>query len=164
MRTEAVYFRSGEFGNFAVHIDGLSTLLRYLETADPKLEQGIKDALRAAAQPVLSKARANASGLSDDGTYSSSLSIASRKGGSQWVLKSDDPTAPVKEFARIGAKTITSKGTKRADARLAKHSGVGVPRRAHAPRAMVPAVNDSADEVKDAIDSELARILEGFHG
>lgn len=164
MKTETVYFKSGEFGNFAVHIDGLSSLMRHLKESDPKLRKATAEGLKEAAQPVLTKARANASRIADDGTYRQSLAITTRRNGANIVLKSTDPAAPVKEFARLGAKTITSKGTPLANARLRKRSGVGVPRRAYAPRVMVPAVNDSTDEVMLRIQRRLARVLEGFNG
>lgn len=164
MNTETVYFHSGEFGNFAIRIDGLSTLMAFLKTADPELQKGIRDGLKEAVQPVLSRARGKASSIADDGTYAASLSVGSRANGSSWVLKSSDETAGVKEFARLGAKTVSAKGTPRANARLLKHSGVGVPRRAHAPRAMVPAVNESVDDVKNRIDAHLAKVLERANG
>ena len=160
------YFESGGFGNYAVHVEGLRSLQAWAKEADPKLKKALTDALKETAQPVLRRARANASRIADDGTYGSSLSIGSRMNGSQIVLKSNDPAAGVKEFARIGAKTISSKGTKLADSRLRKKSGVGVPRRAHAPRVMVPAVNDSADEIESAVEARIAEVLEeaGYGG
>lgn len=160
MNTETVYFQSGEFGNFAIQIDGLSTLMAFLKTADPALQKGMRDGLKEAVQPVLIRARGKASAIADDGTYAASLGVGSRANGSSWVLKSSDEAAGVKEFAHLGARTISTKGTPRANARFRKHSGVGVPRRAHAPRAMVPAVDESVDEVKSRIDAHLAKVLE----
>lgn len=164
MKTEAIAFKYGDFANIAIHVDGLSALLRFLDHADADLEQALKDGLRDAAQPVLSRARANARSIQDDGTFANSLSIASTKKGARWVLRSRDRQAGVKEFARPGAVTRTSKGTPLADARLAKRSGVGVPLRANAPRAMVPAVNDSAPEVAYRVQMALERVLEACHG
>ena len=168
-----VYFKGGGFGNFAIQIDGLDSLMRWLKDSNPKLQKALRKGLKEAAQPVLQKARANAKRIHSESNKSryglpamqDSLSIASRRGGLVYVLKSDDPAAPVKEFAHYTAKTISSKGTPRANARLAMRSGVGVPRRANQPRVMVPAVNDSVDEVKDRIDACLAEVLkEVEHG
>jgi hypothetical protein len=41
---------------------------------------------------------------------------------------------------------------------------VGVPRRANQPRVMVPAVNDSVDEVKSRIDAKLEQVLRRADG
>ena len=148
-------------GSYTVQIKGLSSLLKWLKDSDPKMRKGMRDGLRDAARPVLAKARANARAIADDGTMAGSLTITSRQGGAQWLLASSDEAAPVKEFARIGAVTISSKGTPRANARLREHSGVGVPRRANQPRVMIPAVNDSAESVRDTIDEALEKVLEG---
>lgn len=165
MKTEAVYFKSGAYGNFAIRIDGLDRLMKFLKTANPELQKAAKrDLKEAVSNPILPDAKRRAGSIADDGTFAASLSVASRANGASWVLKSDDPAAPVKEFARIGAKTISSKGTKRANARYRKRSGVGVPRRAFAPRAMVPAVNENVDEVKSRIDRELEKIMERANG
>lgn len=164
MKTETVYFQSGEFGNFAIQIDGLSTLMAFLKTANPELQKGMRKGLKEAVQPVLVRARGKAAAFADDGTYAASLSVGSRANGATWVLKSSDEAAGVKEFAHIGAKTISTKGTPRANARYRMHSGVGVPRRAHAPRAMVSAVNEETENVKSRIDACLAQVLEGANG
>lgn len=165
MKTETVYFKSGAYGNFAIRIDGLDRLMKFLSTANPDLQKAIKRGLKeAASHPILPDAQRRANAIADDGTFASSLSVSSRANGASWVLKSDDPAAPVKEFAHLGAKTISSKGTKRANARLRKRSGVGVPRRAFAPRVMVPAVNENIDEVKSRIDRELEKVLERANG
>lgn len=164
MNTETIAFKYGDFCNLSVHIEGLRSLLRFLDHADEQLAAALRDGLRQSAQPVLSRARARAQAIQDDGTFAASLSIASRKKGSQWVLKSRDPQAGVKEFARHGAITRTSKGTPLANARLRARSGVGVPLRANAPRAMVPAVNESAPEVASSVERALAAVLEARHG
>lgn len=164
MNTETVYFQYEDFGNLVVQIDGLSTFMRYLKHAESKLGDSIMEGLEKAASPVLSTARANASSIADAGTFADSLSIVKRKAKAQILLQSKDPAARVKEFARFGATTITSKGTKLADTRLAMKSGVGVPRRANPPRVMIPAVDDNHELVKSRIDQELARLLEGFNG
>lgn len=158
--SELVFSGNTDTGHYEVRVKGLEVLLRGLAQANPKLQKALKKALKEAASPVLDRARANARRISDDGTYESSLSIASRKNGAMYVLKTDDPAAPVKEFAHIGAKTISSKGTDLANKRLRMKSGVGVPRRAYAPRVMVPAINDSAEEVKDRIDEAMAKVME----
>ena len=156
---EQVYFASGSFGNYSVQIKGLKSILSWLKTADPKLEKAMKKSLKESGTPVLQKARANASSVS--GGFASSLSLGTKSGKDtfQVLLKSSDPIAGVREFAGPGARTITSKGTPLADARLRKHSGVGVPFRANAPRAMVPAVNDSADEVQKRMEAAIEAVL-----
>lgn len=165
MKTETVYFQSGEFGNFAIQVDGLDRLMKFLKTANSELYKAARKGLRdAASNPVLSDAKRRANAIADDGTYAGSLTVSSRANGATWLLKSDDPAAPVKEFAHLGARTISTKGTKLANARFRKRSGVGVPRRAYAPRAMVPAVNDNSEKVKSRIDAELAKIMERANG
>ena len=165
MKTEAVYFKSGGFGNFSIRVDGLDRLMRFLKASDPELQKALKRGLKEAVEnPVLLDAVRRAGAIADDGTYAGSIAVSSRANGSKIVLKSDDPAAPVKEFARIGAKTRSTKGTRRANARYRERSGVGVPRRAHAPRAMVPAVNDNVDAVMSRIDRELAKVLERADG
>ncbi len=165
MDTSVIYRQSGNFGNFSIRIKGLDYLLRYLKETDPKLNKALRKGLKAAStNPVLSDAKRRASSIADDGTFAGSLSVASRRAGASYVLKSTDPAAGVKEFAHIGAVTISSKGTPRANARLAKHSRVGVPRRAYAPRAMVPAVNENINQIKAQIDQTLAQVLDSYHG
>lgn len=160
MRTEAIYRASGGVGNWVVQVDGLDSLLRYLKQTDADAEKELKAALRAAATPALSKARAYAQTLADDGTYARSLKTVIRSNGYTVALQSNDPASRVKEFARPGAKTLTSKGTPLANARLMKRSGVGVPRKVHTtPRAMVPAVNAVFETTWRNVDAALDRIL-----
>lgn len=160
MNTEAVYFKSGTAGNWAIHVEGLDSLLRFLDSTDADAAEALRDELRAAGAPALAKARAYANTLADDGTYASSMRTVLRKTGYYLALQSDDKAARVKEFARLGAKTLTSKGTPLANARLAKRSGVGVPRRVHAtPRAMVPAVNAAFERTWQGVNAALDSIL-----
>lgn len=160
MKTEAVYFKSGKFGNFAIRIDGLDRLMRFLKTANPELQRAMKRGLKeAVSNPILPDAQRRANAIADDGTYAASLSVSSRANGSTLVLKSTDEAAGVKEFAHIGAKYIVKSGDKRANARKMGVFPAGVPRRAYAPRVMVPAVNENIDAVKARIDRELEKVL-----
>lgn len=144
----------------AVEVKGLDNLLNWLRHADPKLEKAMRDGLKEAASPVLDRARANARQIQDDATYANSLSISSRKGGAQYVLKSTDPAGPVKEFAHEGAVMLRSRtDTERSRRMVANRARVGVPHRANAPRVMVPAVKDSSDEVKGRIEECMAKVL-----
>lgn len=154
------------FTGYTIQVKGLDSLMRWLKDANPKMQKALRKGLKEAAQPVLQKARANAKRIQDDGTYAESLSIASRANGAQYVLKSTDPQAGVKEFARPGAVMVTSRAkTERSRRMVAKHAKVGVPHRANQPRVMVPAVADSANEVRDRIDQCLAEVLkEVEHG
>lgn len=154
------------FTGYTVKVEGLDSLMRWMKDANPKMQRALRRGLKEAADPVLQKARANAKRIQDDGTYASSLSIASRAGGAQYVLKSTDPNAGVKEFAREGAVMVTNRAhTERSARMVANRSKVGVPHRANQPRVMVPAVADSADEVRDRIDERLAEVLkEVEHG
>ena len=158
MNSEVVVFKSGANFQFSVHIDGLDSLMRFLSSADPKLCKAMQDGLKEAAQPVLAKAKAKASAIADDGTYASSMSLQARSSG-KVVLRASDPAAGVKEFAHPGARTISSKGTPRANSRLRMHSGVGVPRRAGQPRAIIPAAEESVEEVRSRIDAKLEEVL-----
>lgn len=148
------------FTGYTIEVKGLDDLLNWLHHANPKLEKAMRDGLSDAMQPVLRRARANAKHIQDDATYAESLSIAQRKRGVQYVLKSTDPNAPVKEFAHEGAVMIKSRtSTERSRKMVAAHSRVGVPHRANAPRVMIPAVEDSADEVRERIEERMAIIL-----
>lgn len=160
MNTEALYFASGGAGNWVVQIDGLGSLISYMGLLDEGADKSLIDALKDAGTPALSRARAYANTLSDDGTYAGSLRIVFRKANYEVGLQSTDQAARVKEFARIGAKTLTSKGTPLANARLAKKSGVGVPRKVPmTPRAMVPAVNAAFNDVWRNVNDTLDKLL-----
>ena len=148
------------FTGYTVRIDGLDSLLRWMKEANPKLQKAFKKGLKEAMNPVLEKARANAKRIQDDGTYAESLAVASRKSGAQYVLKSTDPNAGVKEFAHQGAVMVRSRtNTERSKRMVAAHARVGVPHRANQPRVMVPAVADSAKEVQNRIEERLAEVL-----
>lgn len=154
------------FTGYTVEVKGLDSLIGFLHSADPKMERALKRGLKEAVTPVLDKARANARRIQDDGTYAGSLAIASRKGGVQYVLKSTDPQAGVKEFARPGAVMVTNRAhTERSARMVANRARVGVPRRANAPRVMVPAVESSHDEVLSRINARIEEVLkEVEHG
>lgn len=143
-----------------VHIAGLDETMRWLKNADPKMRKALQQGMKDAAQPVLVAARANARGIADDGTFEGSLSIRAYASGSL-RLASTDPAVKVKEFARLGAKTRSSKGTPLADARLRKQSGVGVPRRGNPPRVMYKALDENIDGVATRIEQRIADVLEG---
>jgi hypothetical protein len=160
MNTETIYFSSGDYGNFAVQIDGLSDLMSYLKEADTRLQKAMIEGLKKAASPVLNTARTYAHYIQDDGTYASSLSIASRKSGTQYVLKSDDPAAPVKEFANREATYIPSRSDKRTNARKMSSFPVGVPNRSYPPRVMVNAVNRNQETVLTNITTAINEVLE----
>lgn len=148
------------FTSYTVEVKGLDSLLNWLRHSNPKLEKAMRKGLKDAMSPVLDRARANAKHIQDDATYAESLSVATRKSGAQYVLKSTDPNAPVKEFARPGAVMVKSRtNTERSRKMVAAHARVGVPHRANAPRVMVPAVEDSADEVRERIEECMARVL-----
>jgi len=160
-------FHTDSFGE----VKGLDELVNWIRHVDPKLERAMKKGLKDATKPVLQKARANAHFIADDGTYANSLSLGTRKGGTEYVMKSTDVAAGVKEFAKPGALRLVGKSSRsstqraRARAGLALGPGtravrVGVPRRANPPRVMVPALDDSADEVKRRIDEQLAKVLD----
>lgn len=161
--TSLIFENDSYGGHYKVHIDGLASLMRGLKRAEPAMNKALKKALKEASAPVLKRARANARAIADDGTLEGSLSIASRKGGAMYVLKSTDEAAPVKEFAAPGAiATRSYKRTPRSLSMVDKGSRVGVPRRANAPRVMIPAVSDSAEEVKSRIDEAIEDTLEGL--
>lgn len=147
------------FTGHAVEVKGLDETLNWLAHVDPKLQKALKKGLKEAMSPVLKAARANARKIQDDATYSDSLSVAQRKNGVEWVLKSDDYAAGVKEFANPGATVVRSRtNSKRSRTMLALHSRIGVPR-GLPPRAMVPAVEESENEVRNRIDAAMAEVL-----
>lgn len=163
MDSEIIVLRSGGNFNYMVHMPGLSTLMRFLKDADPQMRKALQQGLKDAAQPVLTRARANARKIADDGTYANSLSIRSGSTGSV-VLRSNDVAAGVKEFAHRGATYVPQPTDKRRNARKMRSFPVGVPRRANHPRVMVPAVNDSITEVRDRIDARLEEVLGRANG
>ena len=138
-----------EFGG--VDIKGLDELLNRLKYTDRNLERAFKKGLKEAVQPVLNRARSRAHAIADDGTYAASLAISSRSNGAVYVLKSGDKAAGVKEFAKPGA--VALKGPR-------KGKRVGVPHRANKPRAMGPAVEESEQEVLDAIELRMQEVLD----
>ena len=158
------------FTGYTVKVEGLDSLMRWMKDANPKLHKAMRKGLKEASKPVLEKARANAHFIADDGTYANSLSLGTRKGGTEYVMKSTDVAAGVKEFAKPGAVRLVGKGARSSTQRARLRAGlaigpglrtvrVGVPHRANPPRVMVKAVEDSADEVKDRVDECLARVL-----
>lgn len=155
MTPEAIYSN----GQLKIHIEGLKELIQWLKESDPKLKRGLAKGLKQAAQPVLQKARANASRIADDGTYAASLSISARQNGAQILLKSSDPQAGVKEFAHVGSRYAVKSTDKRRNARKMRYFPVGASRRANPPRVMVPAVNDSVEIVKENISQALEEVL-----
>lgn len=163
MKTGVVVFKSGGNFNYSVSIDGLDSLMRFLKDSDPQMRKALQKGLKDAAQPVLARARANAQRIADDGTYANSLSIRSRESGGI-VLRSNDVAAGVKEFARRGATYRPKPSDKRRNARKMRSFPVGVPKRANQPRAMVPAVNDSVEEVKARINAKLEEVLRRADG
>ena len=147
------------FTGHAVEVKNLEETLNWLAHVDPKMQKALKKGLKEAMSPVLEKARANAHRIQDDATYSESFSVAQRKNGVEWVLKSDDPAAGVKEFAKQGAVVVRSRtNSKRSRTMLALHSRIGVPA-GLPPRVMVPAVNESESEVRDRSDAAFAEVL-----
>lgn len=160
MRQSEIYERgSGNYTCLYINIDGLDSVMRYLNSVDQELAKMLRDELKDAAQPVLDAARANARTFAASGDFMNSLSLRAYKNGAV-RLKSSDPAAGVIEFAKWGAVTITSKGTPRANARLAKKSGVGVPWGSRPPRAMYKAINEKSEEVKRQMDVRIERVLE----
>lgn len=160
MGTELIVLKSGGNWNYFVQVQGLDTLMRFLKDSDPKMRKALQDGLKDAAQPVLTRARANARAIADDGTYANSLSLRSGTGTKRAVLlRSSDVAAPVKEFAHPGATYVPKPTDKRHNARKMKSFPVGVPHRANAPRVMVPAVNDSVGEVRSRIEAKLEEVL-----
>ena len=158
------------FTGYTVQVEGLDSLLRWMKESDPKMQKALRKGLKESMEPVLQKARANGRYIQDDGTYAESLSIASRASGAQYVLKSTDVAAGVKEFAKPGATRLVGKGARSSTQRARKYAGqslapglravrVGVPHRANKPRVMIPAVEGSAQEVEDRIDKCLADVL-----
>ena len=158
------------FTGYEARIEGLDSLSRWLKESNPKLKKALVRGLKEAMSPVLQKARANGRFIQDDGTYAESLSVASRAAGAQYVLKSTDPAAGVKEFARPGATRLAGKGAKSSTQRARKRAGeqlapglravrVGVPHRANPPRVMISAVEGSTQEVVDRIDKAMADVL-----
>lgn len=164
------------FTGYTAKVDGLDSLVRWLKESDPKMLRALRKGLKEAMSPVLEKARANARFIQDDGTYAESLSVASRSNGAQYVLKSIDVAAGVKEFAKPGAMRLVGKSSKSSTQRARFRAGlslapgiravrVGVPHRANPPRVMIPAVEGSTGDILDRVDKCLEDTLkEVEHG
>ena len=150
---------AGKNGSLTVDVEGLDVLMRFLKDSDPLMRKAVQDGLKEAAQPVLTRARANAMKIADDGTYAGSLSIRARANGSLVLRSSGDEAAGVKEYARKGARYRPKSTDKRRNARKMRSFPVGVPHRANPPCVMIPAVEDSAEEVKNRIDAKLEETL-----
>ena len=163
MNTDVIVLRSGGNFTFRVSMDGLDALMRFLKDSDPHMRKALQDGLKDAAQPVLARARANAQRIADDGTYAGSLSIRAYANATV-VLRSGDVAAGVKEFAHEGARYRPKPTDRRRNARRMRSFPVGVPHRANPPRVMVPAVNDSVEEVKSRIDAKLEEVLGRANG
>lgn len=140
-------------------VHGLDEILRNFRMVNQNGERIVTSAIADSGNIVLASAMAKASSFSSSGKFRSTLSIKKVKNGI--ALSSNDKAAGVIEFANSGARTRTSKGTKLANARLAKGSGVGVPRRAPNPRSMVPAVSESTLRVQNKVADALERALYG---
>jgi len=160
------------FTGYTARVDGLDSLMKWAKEADTKLKKALQVGIKDAMTPVLEKARANARYIQDDGTYAESLSVASRKGGSQYVLKSTDVAAGVKEFAKPGAMRLVGKSSKSSTQRARFRAGmalapgiravkVGVPHRANPPRVMIPAVDGETFEVVDRVNKRIDEVLRG---
>lgn len=141
-----------------VKVEGLNDLMRNLKLTNANGERIVKAAIKESGSMVLATARAKASAISSSGAFQSTLSI--KDAGKGIKLSSTDEAAGVIEFAKRGAKTRTSKGTARANARLAAHSGVGVPRGMQ-PRSMVPAVNENTLAIQNKVAFALERAMCG---
>ncbi|MDO4290268.1 MAG: hypothetical protein Q4C41_03445 [Eggerthellaceae bacterium] len=141
-----------------VQVEGLTELMRNLKLANADGEKIVKEAIQESGSMVLASARAKASAFSASGAFKSTLSI--KDAGKGIKLSSTDEAAGVIEFAKHGAITRTSKGTARANARLAAHSGVGVPRGTQ-PRSMVPAVNENTLAIQNKVAYALERAMCG---
>lgn len=163
MNTDLITFESGGYYSCRIQVEGLNTLMRFLKQADPLLRKAIQRGLEEASQPILTKARANARAIADDGTFASSLTIVAGTTG-KVSLRSTDEAAGVKEFAKRGARYKPKPTDKRRNARKMTSFPVGVPKRANPPRVMIPAVDGSIEEVKDRIDAKLEEVLEGANG
>lgn len=163
MNADIIVTQSGGGFNRRISIDGLSSLMRFLETSDPRMQKAIRDGLKEAASPILTRGRANGRAIADDGTYAESLSISVTSRGNI-KFRSTDPAAGVKEFARVGATYVPSPADKRRNARKMRRFPVGVPRRANPPRVMIPAVEDSVEDVKTRIDLKLEEVLRRADG
>lgn len=159
LNTTQILAGAGSSANYVINVEGLDALLKFFKAFDPKAQKALQAGLKEAAQPVLTKARANAMAIADDGTFAASMSIRNYASAARTVLKSNDEAAGVKEFANPGAKYSTSSTDKRKNARRMGWFPVGVPHRANPPRAMIPAVDDSSELVQSRIVEQLDRVL-----
>ena len=145
-------------GLVSVQVEGLNELMDALRAANSDGERIVKDAIRESGSLVLATAQSRASAFAASGAFRGTLSIKQVRNGIK--LSSNDAAAGVIEFANRGARTRTSKGTPLANARLAKRSGVGVPRTAN-PRSMIPAINENTLTIQNKVAAALERAICG---
>lgn len=143
-----------------VNVGGLSSLMKTLKESDLEMHQAMQRGLAESARPLLAKARANAERIADDGTYASSMSIVVRQSGGI-ALRTTDPAAGVKEFARPGAVYKPKSTDKRRNARKMNSFPVGVPKRANQPRALYPAIDSEYQALASRIAQKIDEVLKG---
>ncbi len=123
-------------------IEGLDELRRALKYAEPDLRKALVATLRKAARIVVPRAKAQAPART--GRLRRSIRVYARQTGA--AIGSPRPYAPVIEFAfRRGGKRDYSGLTAR----------WGKP-----PRYLVPAVEESIGEVREAVERDLAGLLD----
>ena len=144
-----------------VNVGGLSSLMKTLKESDLEMHQAMQRGLAESARPLLAKARANAERIADDGTYTSSMSIAARRQSGGIALRTTDPAAGVKEFARPGAVYKPKSTDKRRNARKMNSFPVGVPKRANQPRALYPAIDSEYQALASRIAQKIDEVLKG---
>lgn len=126
-------------------VEGLSELRRALRYAEPEMKKALVAALRKSASAVLPKARAKAP--SRTGRLKRSIRIYARQSGA--AIGSPRAYAPVLEFA------YRNPGGKRKRDYSGLSETWGKP-----PRFLIPAVEESVDEVRAAVERDLAGLLD----
>lgn len=136
-----------------IRVTGLDEALRGLRSIDKGLEKELKRGLREDARPLYAAYRQYAGGLGGTGQYASNASMRQVSNGVK--ISNSDPGAGPIEFANPGAVYLTGS---RAGKRM------GVPR-APKPRALMRAVDEHEDEVREAAETRIERFIERYlHG
>lgn len=133
-----------------IKVTGLTEALKALGDIDRELPKEFKKGLREDARPLFSAYRQYAGGLGGSGQYAGNASMRSISSGVR--IQNSDPGAGPIEFANPGAFYLSGP---RAGQRM------GVPH-APKPRALMRAVDEYEDEVVDAAESRIAKVIERY--
>lgn len=137
-------------GGVRIEAKGLTETIKALREIDRELPKEFKKGLKQDAKPILSEARNNAQSIARTGAYASSMAMRTIADGVRII--SDDPGAGTIEFANAGAVYLSGRR---------RGLPVGVPQ-GNPPRALVKAVLDNEDAVRDAVETRIEQTIRKY--